>query len=114
MFSTQSTITTQNKLAIRDGFVEIPDAMRFRQTITVAAALLLVPGSVVVKQTYAARNYLGGAIQVMGPNYPILGDGPLVADQLWLLLPAYQDDKNPTPTDWYQVLRDAAATTIVT
>lgn len=115
MFSTQSTITTQNKLAIRDGFVEIPDAMRFRQTITVAAALALVPGSMVVKQTYATMNFLGSQAQVqtMGPNYPILGDGPLVADELWFLLPANQDDKNPTPTDWYQVLRNAAATTVV-
>lgn len=114
MFSTQNTITTQNKLAIRDGFVEIPDAMRFRQTITVAAALALIPGSVVVKQTYATNKFdTLTTVQLMGPNYPILGDGPLVADELWLLLPANQDDKNPTPMDWYQILRNAAATTVV-
>jgi hypothetical protein len=114
MFSTQNTITTQNKLAIRDGFVEIPDAMRFRTTITVAAALALIPGSSVVKQTYAHNKDLGSTVQLMTSKYPFLGDGPNIADELWLLLPANQDDANPTPTDWYQVLRDAAATTIVT
>lgn len=115
MFSTHSTITTQNKLAIRDGFVEIPDVMRFRQTITVAAALALIPGSVVVKETYAAKNFHSLThVQTMGANYPILGSGPLVADELWLLLPPNQDDADPTPTDWYQILRNAAAATIVT
>jgi hypothetical protein len=113
MFSTQNTITTQNMLAVRDGFVEIPDAMRFRQTMTVAAVLALIPGSTVVKLTYAHSKDLGSTVQYMSTTFPILGTGLGITDELWILLPANQDDKNPTPTDWYQTLRDAAAITVV-
>lgn len=113
MFTVQGTITTQNKLAVRDGFVEIPDAMRFRQTLTVADVLALIPGSRVTKETFSWSNEGNGALQYMSSTFPALGDGPSVTDELWILLPANTDNANPTPTDWYQVLRTAAAAKVV-
>lgn len=111
MFSIRNTITTQNRLAIRDGFVEIPDAMRFRQTVKVSAALAAVPGSSVVKLTYAHSKDLESTVVVMSSSFPILGTGLGIADELWFQLPVTQDGTNQT--DWYQVLRDTAAATVV-
>lgn len=110
MFTTQGTITTQNKLAVRDGFVEIPDAMRFRQTLKISDVLGAIPGAKLMKETGTWNKWGTGTIQYQSATFPILGSGPQVADELWILLPANQDDANPTPTDWYQVLRTLAAT----
>ena len=113
MFTTQGTITTQNKLAVRDGFVEIPDAMRFRQTLTVAEVLALIPGSRLAKETFSWPVGTDPA-SFISSTFPALGTGVGVTDELWIHLPAYTVNTNPTPTDWYQVLRTAAAAKIVT
>lgn len=84
MFSTP--INIQNKLAVRDGYVEIPDAMRYRQAVTVAQALAAIPGSVRRRET--SSKYI-------------------ISDQEWIELPAY--DRSASQTDWYQTLRTLAA-----
>lgn len=89
MFSTQ--ISIQNKLAVRDGFVEIPDAMRFRQTLTKDEVLALIPGSVAKRET--CTKYI-------------------ISDEEWIELPVYLTSAHQT--DWYQTLRTAAAAKIVT
>lgn len=86
MFSTQ--ISIQNKLAVRDGFVEIPDAMRFRQALTRDEVLVLIPGSVAKRESSSKYR---------------------ISDEEWIELPAYDKAVDPTPTDWYQTLRTAAA-----
>jgi len=84
MFSTP--INIQNKLAVRDGYVEIPDAMRYRQAVTVAQALAAIPGSVVKRES--------------STQYKL-------SDQKWIELPAY--GRSASQTDWYQTLRALAA-----
>ena len=91
MFSIQVSI--QDKLAVRDGYVEVPDAMRFRQTLTKAAVLALIPGSVAKRESSTRYR---------------------ITDEEWIELPAFDKSANPTPTDWYQVLRTAAAAVVVT
>lgn len=114
MFSIQNTITTQNRLAIRDGFVEIPDAMRFRQKLTVEDALAVVPGATIAKLTFAHLNEDDSNVVLVSDFYPFLGGGPSITDEWWFMLPKNLDNANPTPTDWYQVLRTAAAAKLVT
>lgn len=88
MFSTP--ISIQNKLVVRDGFVEIPDAMRFRQTLTEAEVLALIPGSVSKRET--STRYI-------------------ISDEKWIELPVY--DRSAHQPDYYQTLRTAAAAKIV-
>lgn len=110
MFSTQ--ISIQDKLAVRDGFVEIPDAMRFRQTLTVADVLAAIPGSKLAKETYSWPKVVPPVV-FTSTSFPALGTGLGVTDELWILLPAFDKSANPTSTDWYQVLRTAAAAKVV-
>ena len=112
MFTTQGVITTQNKLAVRDGFVEIPNSMKSRQKLTISEVLALVPGSKVAKETYSWPLNVG-SVGFMSTTFPILGTGLGVTDELWILLPANTDNQNPTPTDWYGVLRTAAEAKVV-
>lgn len=72
-----------HKLAVRNGFVEIPDDFVHRVSISVVLALSLIPGSV--------RKYQVGAKRI--------------TDQEWLELPAFDKADGPA-SDWYQILRN--------
>lgn len=92
MFSTPISITY--KLAVRDGYVEVPDGLLYRYAVPVDSAhmvalsqvLTLIPGS---KVTRESKN----------PSR--------ISDQLWVELPAFDRSANPMTTDWYQTLRTA-------
>jgi hypothetical protein len=95
MFSTPIGITY--KLAVRDGYVEVPDGLLYRYAVPVDSAhmvplsqvLTLIPGS---KVTRESKN----------PSR--------ISDELWIELPSFDRSQNPSPTDWYQVLRAAGKT----
>lgn len=92
MFSTSISITY--KLAVRDGYVEVPDGLLYRYGVPVDSAhmvpfsqvLTLIPGS---KVTRESKN----------PSR--------ISDELWVELPAFDRSQNPSPTDWYRTLRTA-------
>lgn len=93
MFSTPISITY--KLAVRDGYVEVPDGLLYRYAIPVdkshislADVLTLITGSKVV---YETRN----------PSK--------ISDQLWVELPAFDKSNRTSPTDWYRTLRTAGS-----
>lgn len=94
MFSTPISITY--KLAVRDGYVEVPDGIIYRYAVPVDSAhmvpftkvLTLIPGSTVTRES-------------KNPSR--------ISDQLWVELPAFDRSQNPSPTDWYQTLRNAGA-----
>lgn len=91
MFSTPIGITY--KLAVRDGYVEVPDGLLYRYAlpvnknhISLADVFDLIPGSRVKYET----------------NNP-----SKISDQLWVELPAFDKSQRTSPTDWYQTLRTA-------
>lgn len=77
-------IDIQQKLAVRNGFVEIPDDLVHKTSITVEEALALIPGAVRRRQVGVAR---------------------LIHDQEWIELPVYDKADGPA-LDYYQILRD--------
>lgn len=93
MFST--TITITHKLAVRDGYVEVPGSEVYAYAVPVDRAhmvalsdvLTLIPGSKVRREAHAPSR---------------------IHDQLWVELPAY--DRSGSQTDWYATLRAAALT----
>jgi len=79
-------IDIQHKLAVRDGFVEVPGLPTFYlTTLTVDEVLVLIPGSVRRRQVHTAKH---------------------IIDQEWIELPAFDKADGPTD-DYYQILRDA-------
>jgi len=85
-----TNINIQRKLAVINGFVEIPDGQRtLRTRLTVDDVLALIPG--------ATASRIG-----LAPSQ--------IHDQQWIFLPEYdrQADTQP-PADWFQILRDAAS-----
>lgn len=84
MFTVQ--IDIQYKLAVRDGFVEIPDKPDFRSKLTPDDVLSLISGSVRKRQAHTPRQ---------------------INDQEWIELPAF-DKFDGASQDFYQIIRDAA------
>lgn len=83
MFAT--TINIQHKLAVRNGFVEIPDMPITGSTkLTPEDVLSLIPGSVRRRQAFVASQ---------------------IVDQEWIELPAYE--RQADEPDYYQILRNA-------
>ena len=77
-------ITITRRLAIINGFVEIPDGQRrFRTSLTAADVLSLIPGSTLERE------------------------GTMVGDQEFILLPAESRQAGPQ-LDYFQILRVAA------
>lgn len=77
-------INITRKLAVINGFVEIPNSTADEKNlVTLDEALSLIPGSTTVTV------------------------GSHVEDQTWFVLPAFDTDNGPAQ-DWFQVLRDAA------
>jgi hypothetical protein len=75
-------IDAERKLAIINGFVEIPNGLeRHKNKITEAEALNLISGSSVVIESYS--------------------------DRRWFVLPEYEVKEGPTE-DYFAILREAA------
>ena len=83
MFATN--IDIRRKLAVINGFVEIPDGQRTARTaLTPSQVLNLIPGAV--------RTRVGNS---------------QIIDQEWIQLPDF-DRSDGYPEDWYAILRAAA------
>lgn len=80
-------INIQHKLAVRNGFVEIPDQPKYSTKLTVDDVLALIPGSVRKRQTHSAMQ---------------------IIDQEWIELPDFER-ADGVASDYYQALREAAA-----
>jgi hypothetical protein len=72
------------KLAIRNGFVEIPDDFVHRASLTPEQVLAVIPGSVRRREVLVARR---------------------IMDQEWIELPAFDTAAGPAQ-DYYKALRD--------
>jgi hypothetical protein len=72
------------KLAVRNGFVEIPDDFVHRTSLTPEQVLALIPGSVRRREVLVARR---------------------IIDQEWIELPAFDKADGPAQ-DYYQILRN--------
>ncbi|MEM3097439.1 MAG: hypothetical protein QXU32_01800 [Nitrososphaerales archaeon] len=81
------SINIQYKLAVRNGFVEIPDQPKYSTKLTVDDVLALIPGSVRRRQVHTANRLI---------------------DQEWVELPAFDKADGPA-SDYYKTLRTAAA-----
>jgi len=81
-------ISIERKLAVINGFVEIPDGQRtLRSKLTPEDVLDLIPGSSRIRVGLASR----------------------IVDQEWIVLPAYDRFADAQPADdFFQILRDAA------
>ena len=79
-------IDIQHKLAVRNGYVEIPDDFVHRASLTVEQVLALIPGAVRKRQ---------------------VGVSQMIHDQEWIELPAFDKADGPAD-DYYQILRDNA------
>lgn len=76
----------ERKLAVVNGFVEIPDGQRTLKTkLTPDDVVALIPGSSIIRV---------GSVKSH--------------DQEWVQLPAFDSFEGP-PSDFFQTLRDAAA-----
>jgi len=84
-----TAIDIERKLAVVNGFVEIPDGQRtLRTKLTPEDVLALIPGTRRVRIGLAPAR---------------------IHDQEWIVFPTYDRfaDAQP-PADWFQILRDAA------
>ncbi len=83
-----TAIDIERKLAVINGFVEVPDLQRTARTkLTPEAVLLLIPGSTRTRVGLPSR----------------------IVDQEWIVLPTFDRfaDAQP-PEDWFAILRAAA------
>lgn len=83
-------INIERKLAVINGFVEIPDGQRtLRTKLTPEDVVALIPGSRIIR----------------------LGKAPSrIVDQEWVVLPAYERSSSPQPPDdYFAILRAAAS-----
>ena len=81
----QTLINIERKLAVRNGFVEIPDGPLLRTSLTPEEVLSTIPGS--------KRIRIG-----LAPSR--------IVDQEWIILPAF-DRFDGAPEDFFEILRNA-------
>lgn len=79
-------INIQYKLAVRNGFVEIPDDPVHSTSLTPEDVLVLIPGATRKRQVHTACR---------------------IIDQEWIELPAF-DKADGSAQDYYEILRDNA------
>jgi len=98
-------IGIRRKLAVTNGFVDIPDGQRFLRTkLTALDVLGLIPGSTLIRM--GARNSSMASIQVLDPtSYNLRGSGRM-GERLYIQLPEY--DRLDGPVDWFTFLRAVA------
>ena len=99
-------IDIERKLAVVNGFVEIPDGQRtLRTKLTPLDVLDLIPGSTLIRLSpHSAVN----EITVLDPTAVTISGAARQQNRLFVKLPAY-DRIVGAPADWFAILRAAAA-----
>lgn len=102
-FSVQ--INVERKLAVVNGFVEIPDGQQtLRTKLTPIDVLNLIPGSTLIRLS----PYSGiTEIEVLDPTAVTISGGAREQNRLFVRLPAHDRMTGP-PEDWFAILRAAA------
>lgn len=103
-FSVQVNI--ERKLAVINGFVEIPDGHRtLRTTLTPLDVLHLIPGSTLIRTSpYSPIE----EIEVLDITAVSISGSARQQNRLFVKLPAYDRLDGP-PEDWFSILRAAAS-----
>lgn len=100
-------IDIEKKLAVVNGFVEIPDGQRtLRTKLTPLDVLDLIPGSTLIR---LSPHSSVGEITIVDPTAVSISGGARQQNRLFVKLPAFNRLDGP-PTDWFAVLRAAAMT----
>lgn len=103
-FSTN--IDVERKLAVVNGFVEIPDGQRtLRTKLTPLDVLALIPGSTLVR---LSPDSPVGEIQILDPTAVSISGSSRQNNRLFVRLPTFDRLDGP-PEDWFSLLRTAAA-----
>ena len=99
-------INIERKLAVVNGFVEIPDGARtLRTKLTPLDVLDLIPGSTLIRLSpHSAME----EITVLDPTAVSISGASRQQNRLFVKLPAY-DRLEGFPEDWFATLRAAAA-----
>ena len=98
-------IDVERKLAVVNGFVEIPDGQRTLKTkLTPLDVLALIPGSSLVR---LSPHSLLPEIEVLDPTAVSISGGARQQNRLFVKLPAFNRLDGP-PEDWFATLRAAA------
>ena len=99
-------INIERKLAVVNGFVEIPDGARtLRTKLTPLDVLDLIPGSTLIR---LSPHSAMGEITVLDPTAVSISGASRQQNRLFVKLPAY-DRLEGFPEDWFATLRAAAA-----
>lgn len=103
----QVQVNIERKLAVVNGFVEIPDGQRtLRTKLTPLDVLDLIPGSTLVR---LSPNSDMEEIVVIDPTAVSINGKARQQNRLFVKLPAFDRLEGP-PEDWFAVLRAAAET----
>ena len=98
-------IDVERKLAVVNGFVEIPDGQRTLKTkLTPLDVLSLIPGSTLVR---LSPHSAVSEITVLDPTAVTISGASRQQNRLFVKLPAY-DRLNGPSDDWFALLRAAA------
>ena len=99
-------INIERKLAVVNGFVEIPDGQcTLRTKLTPLDVLDLIPGSTLVRLSpHSAME----EIVILDPTAVTISGAARQQNRLFVKLPAY-DRLNGPSSDWFALLRAAAA-----
>jgi hypothetical protein len=99
-------IDIERKLAVVNGFVEIPDGQRtLRTKLTPLDVLDLIPGSTLIR---LSPHSSVDEITVLDPTAVSINGAARQQNRLFVKLPAY-DRLDGAPDDWFALLRTAAA-----
>lgn len=99
-------INVEKKLAVVNGFVEIPDGQRTLKTkLTPLDVIDLIPGSTLIRLSPHSSI---SEIIVLDPTAVSISGSARQQNRLFVKLPAYDRLDGP-PTDWFALLRVAAA-----
>lgn len=99
-------IDIEKKLAVVNGFVEIPDGQRtLRTKLTPLDVLSLIPGSTLIR---LSPHSSVSEITVLDPTAVTISGAAREQNRLFVKLPAY-DRLAGFPQDWFALLRTAAA-----
>ena len=99
-------IDIEKKLAVVNGFVEIPDGQRtLKSKLTPLAVLSLIPGSTLVR---LSPHSAVGEITVLDPTAVSISGMARQQNRLFVRLPAFDRLDGPA-ADWFSILRAAAS-----
>jgi hypothetical protein len=98
-------INVERKLAVVNGFVEVPDGQRtLRTKLTPLDVLDLIPGSTLIR---LSPHSSVDEITVLDPTAVSINGAARQQNRLFVKLPAF-DRLDGSPSDWFALLRAAA------